>query len=113
MTTVCPGRGHARWIAHHHVGATAGDRPGEAAVRHARDAGRGGRQALLVYSGLRDVEETFRRLAATGPRRSATDRARVPCGPAALRRPPRLRAQGLTGADEDAEEPVVVRAERS
>ncbi|MCX4967892.1 hypothetical protein OHA98_24630 [Streptomyces sp. NBC_00654] len=113
MTTVFVGRGHVRWVAHHHVAAMAGGRPGEDAVRHARDAGHGGRRELLVRSGLRDAEETFRRPAAAGPRRSVTDRARVPCGPAVTRRLPWPRAQGLIGAGEGAEEPVVVRAERS
>ncbi|MFI8436969.1 hypothetical protein ACIGJO_25175 [Streptomyces sp. NPDC079020] len=110
MTAPVVGRGYVRWAVHHHLGAMTGGRPGEAAVRYARDAGQGVRQALLVHCGVGDAEETFRRAAATVSRRSVTDRA---SGPVITCRLPWPRAQGLIGADEDAEEPVVVRAERS
>ncbi|THA63463.1 methyltransferase domain-containing protein [Streptomyces sp. A0958] len=68
---------------------------------------------LLVHSGLCDVEETLARLTANGLRSTVTSRALVPFGPVMTQRLPWLRAQGLIGADEDAEELVVVRAERS
>ncbi|MFI6948077.1 HemK2/MTQ2 family protein methyltransferase [Streptomyces sp. NPDC050422] len=95
------------------------------------DAGRGGRQAvdricehardvlrprgvlLMVHSGLCDADESLRRLTDTGLRCSVTDRSRVPFGPVLTQRLPWLRAQGLVGADEETEELVVIRAERS
>ncbi|GAA3480044.1 HemK2/MTQ2 family protein methyltransferase [Streptomyces yanii] len=95
------------------------------------DAGPGGRQALdricahtrdllrphgvllMVHSGLCGVEETLRRLTETGLRCSVTDRSYVPFGPVIIKRLPWLLAQGLIGADEDTEELVIIRAERS
>lgn len=95
------------------------------------DAGPGGRQAvdricahaghvlrphgvlLMVHSGLCGTEESLRRLTDTGLRCSVTHRSRVPFGPVLTERLPWLRARGLLGADEDTEELVVIRAERS
>lgn len=95
------------------------------------DAGQGGRQAvdricahardvlrphgvlLMVHSGLCGVEESLRRLTGTGLRCAVTHRSRVPFGPVLTQRLPWLRARGLIGADEDTEELVVIRAERS
>lgn len=95
------------------------------------DAGSGGRQAvdricahargvlrphgvlLMVHSGLCDAEESLRRLTDTGLRCSVMDRSRVPFGPVLTQRLPWLRARGLIGADEETEELVVIRAERS
>jgi release factor glutamine methyltransferase len=95
------------------------------------DAGHGGRQALdricahirdllrpdgvllMVHSGLCGVEETLGRLTVTGLRCAVTDRARIPFGPVITQRLPWLRARGLIGADEDTEELVVIRAERT
>ncbi|GAB3175556.1 HemK2/MTQ2 family protein methyltransferase [Streptomyces incanus] len=95
------------------------------------DAGRGGRQAvdricahtrgvlrphgvlLMVHSGLCGVEETLGQLTDSGLSCSVTDRSQVPFGPVITERLPWLRAQGLIGADEDKEELVVIRAERS
>lgn len=95
------------------------------------DAGLGGRQAvdricahagdvlrphgvlLMVHSGLCGVEESLSRLTDTGLRCAVTHRSRVPFGPVLTQRLPWLRARGLLGADEDTEELVVIRAERS
>jgi release factor glutamine methyltransferase len=68
---------------------------------------------LMVHSGLCGVEPTLRRLTDAGLRCSVTERAYVPFGPVLAERLPWLRAQGLVGADEDKEELVVIRAERS
>ncbi|WP_329130362.1 methyltransferase [Streptomyces sp. NBC_01476] len=68
---------------------------------------------LMVHSGLCGVEPTLRRLTDAGLRCSVTERAYVPFGPVLTERLPWLRAQGLIGADEDKEELVVIRAERS
>lgn len=80
---------------------------------HTRDVLRPHGVLLLVHSGLCGVEETLGRLADTGLRCSVTDRAHVPYGPVISGRLPWLRAQGLISADEDTEELVVIRAERS
>ncbi|MFG2887958.1 HemK2/MTQ2 family protein methyltransferase [Streptomyces sp. NPDC048248] len=95
------------------------------------DAGHGGRQALdricaqahdvlrphgvllMVHSGLCGVEETLRRLTDTDLRCSVTNRCHVPFGPVITQRLSWLRSRGLVGADEDTEELVVIRAERS
>ncbi|MEU1348363.1 HemK2/MTQ2 family protein methyltransferase [Streptomyces sp. NPDC005775] len=95
------------------------------------DAGQGGRQAvdricahardvlrphgvlLMVHSGLCGVEESLTRLTDTGLRCSVTHRSHVPFGPVLTQRLPWLRARGLLGADEETEELVVIRAERS
>ena len=74
---------------------------------------RPGGALLMVHSGLCGVDATLRRLAAAGLTCSVTERAQVPFGPVLTERMPWLRAQGLVGADEDTEELVVVRAERS
>lgn len=68
---------------------------------------------LLVHSGLCGAEETLRRLSDTGLRCSVTNRSYVPFGPVITQRLLWLRARGLIGVDEDAEELVVIRAERS
>lgn len=104
-------------------------RPHGSAV--AWDAGHGGRQALdricahtrdllrphgvllLVHSGLCGVEETLSRMTDSGLRCSVTERSCVPYGPVITKRLPWLRDQGLINADEDTEELVVIRAERT
>lgn len=68
---------------------------------------------LLVHSGLCGVEETLDRLTASGLSCAVTSRAFVPFGPVMTERLPWLRAQGLIGPDENTEELVVVRAQRS
>ncbi|MFF7334496.1 HemK2/MTQ2 family protein methyltransferase [Streptomyces sp. NPDC008150] len=68
---------------------------------------------LMVHSGLCDAEATLARLGEAGLRGTITERVTVPFGPVLTERLPWLRAQGLLGADEDREELVVVRAERS
>lgn len=68
---------------------------------------------LIVHSALCGADETLRRLADSGMRSSVTHRARVPFGPVITQRLPWLRAQGLLHPDEDTEELVVIRAERS
>ncbi|MFD3733737.1 HemK2/MTQ2 family protein methyltransferase [Streptomyces sp. NPDC058632] len=80
---------------------------------HARDVLRPHGTLLMVHSGLCGVEETLGRLADTGLRCSVTHRSAVPFGPVITQRLPWLRAQGLIGPDEDTEELVVIRAERS
>lgn len=95
------------------------------------DAGPGGRQAvdricdrarhvlrphgvlLMVHSALCGTEESLRRLTETGLRCTVTHRSRVPFGPVLTGRLHWLRARGLLGADENTEELVVIRAERS
>ncbi|WP_392668364.1 HemK2/MTQ2 family protein methyltransferase [Streptomyces sp. LN785] len=68
---------------------------------------------LMVHSGLCGVEETLRQLTDSGLRCAVVERSLVPFGPVITTRLPWLRAQGLIGADENREELVVVRAERS
>jgi release factor glutamine methyltransferase len=68
---------------------------------------------LMVHSGLCDAEVTLDRLNRAGLLCEVVERARVPFGPVLTERLPWLRAQGLMGADEDREELVVIRAERS
>ncbi|SEO90830.1 HemK2/MTQ2 family protein methyltransferase [Actinacidiphila rubida] len=68
---------------------------------------------LLVHSQLCDSETTLERLTDAGLACSVTDRARVPLGPVLSRRLPWLRDQGLMGPDEDKEELVIIRAERT
>ncbi|MDY0815960.1 HemK2/MTQ2 family protein methyltransferase [Kitasatospora purpeofusca] len=68
---------------------------------------------LMVHSGLCGTDATLRRLTSAGLSCSVTERIHVPFGPVLTARLPWLRAQGLIGADEDREELVVVRAERS
>ncbi|MFF6993102.1 HemK2/MTQ2 family protein methyltransferase [Streptomyces sp. NPDC010273] len=68
---------------------------------------------LMVHSSLCDAGATLTRLEDAGLRASVTERARVPFGPVLTERLPWLRAQGLIGAEQDWEELVVIRAERS
>ncbi|MFJ4674599.1 HemK2/MTQ2 family protein methyltransferase [Kitasatospora sp. NPDC088783] len=68
---------------------------------------------LMVHSGLCGADATVRKLTDAGLSCSVTERARVPFGPVLTGRLPWLRAQGLIAPDEDREELVVVRAERS
>ncbi|MYS20528.1 release factor glutamine methyltransferase [Streptomyces sp. DvalAA-14] len=68
---------------------------------------------LMVHSGLCGVEASLGRLRDAGLQCSVTGRARVPFGPVLTERLPWLRAQGLVGPDEEEEELVVIRAERS
>lgn len=68
---------------------------------------------LMVHSGLCGAETTVAQLTDVGLTCSVTERARVPFGPVLTRRLPWLHAQGLIEADENMEELVVVRAERS
>ncbi|MFJ8143141.1 HemK2/MTQ2 family protein methyltransferase [Streptomyces sp. NPDC096013] len=79
---------------------------------HARDLLRPHGVLLMVHSGLCGVDETLRRLSATGMRCAVADRALVPFGPVLTKRLPWLRAQGLIGPEDDKEELVVIRAER-
>ncbi|MFE7711561.1 HemK2/MTQ2 family protein methyltransferase [Streptomyces sp. NPDC057486] len=80
---------------------------------HTRDLLRPHGVLLMVHSGLCGVEETLRRLTETGLRCAVTDRSYVPFGPVIIKRLPWLLAQGRIGADEDTEELVIIRAERS
>ncbi|MFF4343031.1 HemK2/MTQ2 family protein methyltransferase [Kitasatospora sp. NPDC001540] len=68
---------------------------------------------LMVHSGLCGVDTTLRRLTDAGLSCAVTERTYIPFGPVLTGRLPWLRAQGLIGPDEDREELVVVRAERS
>lgn len=68
---------------------------------------------LMVHSGLCGVETSLRQLTGAGLSCSVTERAYIPFGPVLTQRLAWLRAQGLIGADEDREELVVIRAERS
>lgn len=68
---------------------------------------------LMVHSGLCDTDVTLARLRDAGMRCEIAGRARVPFGPVLTERLPWLRARGLMDADENTEELVVVRAERS
>ncbi|MFJ6087763.1 HemK2/MTQ2 family protein methyltransferase [Streptomyces sp. NPDC092369] len=68
---------------------------------------------LMVHSGLCDAAVTLGRLREAGMRCEVAQRTRVPFGPVLTERLPWLRAQGIVRADEDMEELVVVRAERS
>nr|WP_225851181.1 HemK2/MTQ2 family protein methyltransferase [Streptomyces sp. HPF1205] len=67
---------------------------------------------LMTHSALCGVGTTLTRLTEAGFRCSVTDRAFVPFGPVLTERLPWLRAQGLVAQGQDAEELVVVRAER-
>lgn len=107
------------------------DRPPRRGRARAWDAGRDGRYLvdricdrapsllrphgvlLMVHSGLCGVGATLRRLTAAGLSCSVAERAEVPFGPVLTGRRAWLRGQGLITADEDREELVVVRAERS
>ncbi|MEU1469992.1 HemK2/MTQ2 family protein methyltransferase [Streptomyces sp. NPDC005761] len=107
---------HARRSHRPEVAWDAGQSGREAVDRicaHAQDVLRPQGVLLMVHSGLCGVEESLRRLGDTGLRCSVTERTRVPFGPVITKRLPWLRARGLIGADEDTEELVVIRAERS
>ncbi|MFF2140370.1 HemK2/MTQ2 family protein methyltransferase [Streptomyces sp. NPDC058193] len=80
---------------------------------HARDVLHPHGVLLIVHSALCGADETLRRLDTTGMRSSVAHRARVPFGPVITGRLSWLRAQGLLHPDEDTEELVVIRAERS
>ncbi|MFD8685906.1 HemK2/MTQ2 family protein methyltransferase [Streptomyces sp. NPDC059651] len=80
---------------------------------HARDVLRPHGVLLVVHSGLCGVDETLGRMMDSGLRCAVTERSYVPYGPVITKRLPWLRARGLIGAGEDAEELVVIRAERS
>lgn len=80
---------------------------------HARDVLRPHGVLLLVQSGLCGVEETLSRMTDSGLSCFVTERSYVPYGPVMTKRLPWLSDQGLVDADDDAEELVVIRAERS
>ncbi|MEV0522510.1 HemK2/MTQ2 family protein methyltransferase [Streptomyces sp. NPDC050439] len=67
---------------------------------------------LMVHSALCDTDATLSRLSKAGLEASVTDRALIPFGPVLRSRRDFLRRQGLLG-DEDMEELVVIRAERT
>lgn len=67
---------------------------------------------LMVHSALCDTDATLARLSKAGLEASVTDRALIPFGPVLRSRRAFLRTQGLLG-DEDMEELVVIRAERT
>ncbi|MGW0905269.1 HemK2/MTQ2 family protein methyltransferase [Streptomyces sp. NPDC002853] len=67
---------------------------------------------LMVHSALCDTDATLSRLAEAGMEASVADRALIPFGPVLRSRRAFLRRQGLLG-DEDMEELVVIRAERT
>ncbi|MEV6752641.1 HemK2/MTQ2 family protein methyltransferase [Streptomyces sp. NPDC051214] len=67
---------------------------------------------LMVHSALCDTDATLARLSTAGLEASVTDRALIPFGPVLRSRQAFLRRQGLLG-DEEKEELVVIRAERT
>lgn len=67
---------------------------------------------LMVHSALCDTDATLSRLSKAGLEASVSDRALIPFGPVLRSRQAFLRRQGLLG-DEDMEELVVIRAERT
>lgn len=67
---------------------------------------------LMTHSALCGVGTTLTRLSEAGFTCRVTDRALVPFGPVLTERLPWLRSQGLVAEGQDAEELVVVRAER-
>ncbi|MWA08953.1 HemK2/MTQ2 family protein methyltransferase [Streptomyces sp. BA2] len=78
----------------------------------APEALRPGGVLLMVHSALCGTEDTLRRLSKAGLETSVADRALIPLGPVLRSRLAFLRGQGLLG-DEDMEELVVIRAERT
>lgn len=67
---------------------------------------------LMVHSALCDTDATLRRLSRAGLEAKVADRALTPFGPVLRSRRAFLRRRGLLG-DEDREELVVIRAERT
>ncbi|MFD3518401.1 HemK2/MTQ2 family protein methyltransferase [Streptomyces sp. NPDC058657] len=68
---------------------------------------------LMVHSALSDPERTLRTLREAGLKASTVERAFVGFGPVLRGRREYLRARGLVAPDENEEELVVVRAERT
>ncbi|MFC8124168.1 HemK2/MTQ2 family protein methyltransferase [Streptomyces sp. NPDC057302] len=103
-----PRRGAARAWDAGHDGRAVVDRICDAAPRALRPGG----VLLMVHSALCGTDDTLRRLAKAGLETSVADRALIPFGPVLRSRRAFLRRQGLLG-DEDMEELVVIRAERT
>jgi release factor glutamine methyltransferase len=68
---------------------------------------------LLVHSALCGIAPTLAALARSGLEARVTDRRLVPFGPVLRSRGAWLRERGLVDADEDKEELVIIRAERT
>ncbi|MFD5558835.1 HemK2/MTQ2 family protein methyltransferase [Streptomyces sp. NPDC127068] len=81
--------------------------------RSAHTALRPGGVLLLVHSALCGVAPTLAALERSGLEARVTDRCRVPFGPVLRSRGTWLRDRGLIRADEEKEELVIVRAERT
>ncbi|WP_405591175.1 HemK2/MTQ2 family protein methyltransferase [Streptomyces sp. NBC_01190] len=67
---------------------------------------------LMVHSGLSGAHTTLHHLRRAGLTAEITDRELVPFGPVLRSRAPWLRLRGLLGGNQEAEELVVIRAER-
>lgn len=103
-----PRRGAARSWDAGRDGRAVVDRICDAAPRALRPGG----VLLMVHSALCGTDTTLSRLSKAGLEATVTDRAVIPFGPVLRSRRAFLRGQGLLG-DEDKEELVVIRAERT
>ncbi|WP_329557469.1 HemK2/MTQ2 family protein methyltransferase [Streptomyces sp. NBC_00696] len=81
--------------------------------RRAHTSLRPGGVLLLVHSTLCGIAPTLAALERSGLEARVTDRRLVPFGPVLRSRAPWLREQGLVDADEEKEELVIIRAERT
>ena len=81
--------------------------------RRAHTSLRPGGVLLLVHSTLCGIAPTLAALARSGLEARVTDRRLVPFGPVLRSRTAWLREQGLVDADEEKEELVIIRAERT